>query len=156
MSKKYLLTQTDLESLTLEFRELIDVKRPAIIAQLQEARSHGDLSENADYDSAKTEQGNIEKRINELQNILNNYQIIRKDKSLADEIVVSSIVTFKDLSTNEETKIEITGSEGSNPWEGKISNESPLALAIIGKKVGDEIEVIGLDSSYFIKILKIE
>lgn len=156
MSKKHLLTQSDFDALTKEFRNLIDVKRPEIIAQLQEARAHGDLSENADYDAAKTEQGNIEKRINELQNILSNYQIIRKDKSSIDEVIISSIVTFKNLSTNEESTIEITGSEGANPWEGKISNESPLALALIGRKVGDEVEILGLDSTYSVKILKIE
>ncbi len=152
-----LLTIEDKKRLEAELKELIEVKQPEIIQQLQEARAQGDLSENADYDAAKAEQGNIEKRINEINNILNNYQLVGQGSSGVkhDVVSISATVKFENLSNKKVYQFLIIGSEGANPKENKISNDCPLARSIIGKKVGDVVEVKGIETPYKVKILEI-
>lgn len=152
--EKILLTKAKFDELQAELDNLINVKRPDIIKQIQAAREQGDLSENADYDAAKEKQTEIESRISEIQNTLENCQIDSgHDKK--GEVSVYNYVQYEDLSDNTINVVQIVGSIESNPDEHKISNESPLAKALLEKKVGDITEVKGIDVHYKIKVLKI-
>ena len=143
------------DTLKVELKDLITVKSPEIIKQIQDAREQGDLSENADYDSAKNEQARLEWRIQEIEEILNRYEIIRESSSNKKIVSIGSTVKFKDLSDNKEYEYEICGSIESDPLVGKISNESPLAKAILNKTVGTKSEVRGIDKPYKVEIIKI-
>lgn len=153
---KQLLTLEDKQKLETELDFLINVRRPEIIKQIQDAREQGDLSENADYDAAKNEQGRIEEQIQKIKHILENSTII--DSSAIDVNVVSigCTVTVFDYQDNKEYSFTIVGSEGSDPENFKISNESPLAKSIIGLKKGDTVEVKGIEKPYRVKIEKIK
>lgn len=155
MSKR-ILTVEDRDRLQSELRELIEVKKPEIIKQLQEARAQGDLSENADYDAAKTEQGNIEKRIAEINDILSDYELVSTHTKSSNIIIVGTTVKFETLSDKKIHEYLIIGSEGANPKENKISNDCPLSKSILGKKVGDVVEVKGIETPYKVKILEIK
>lgn len=153
---KQLLTLEDKQKLETELDFLINVRRPEIIKQIQDARDQGDLSENADYDAAKNEQGRIEEQIQKIKHVLENSTII--DSSTIDVNVVSigCTVTVFDYQDNKEYSFTIVGSEGSDPENFKISNESPLAKSIIGLKKGDTVEVKGIEKPYRVKIEKIK
>lgn len=152
--EKILLTKASFDELQAELDTLIKVKRPEIIKQIQDAREQGDLSENADYDAAKEKQTELENRIQEIQSILENCQIDSgKDKK--GEVSVYNYVQYHDESDKTTNIVQIVGSIESDPDEGKISNESPLARALLGKKEGETVEVKGIDNHYSIKILKI-
>ncbi len=152
--EKVLLTQAKYNELKAELENLINVKRPEIIKQIQAAREQGDLSENADYDAAKDKQTEIEHRISDIQATLENCTIeTGKDKK--GEVSVYNYVQYQDESDKTTNVVQIVGSVESDPDEGRISNESPLAKALLGRKVGETIEVKGIDVHYSIKILKI-
>ncbi len=151
----FLLTVEGKEKLEKEIRFLIDEKRPGIIIQIQEAREQGDLSENADYDAAKAAQGELEARINEIDNILNKCRIISKEDNIENQVSIGNKVKFKDFSDKKTYEYEIVGSNDTNPKENRISNVSPLARALLYKSVGEEIEVKGIENPYKIKILEI-
>ena len=155
---KILLSEEGLEKLNAELRELIDVKRPEIIKAIQEAREQGDLSENADYDAAKNQQGEIEKRIQEIKNILTNYELINEtnDTTSNEKVKVGSKVKILDLSDNEEYEYEIVGEVEADPDNNKISNMSPLAQALLGRGDKAVVEVRNIDNPYRVKILKIK
>ena len=154
--KEYFLTESGVKKLKDELKNLIDVKRPEIIKAIKEAREQGDLSENADYDAAKNTQGEIEKRINEIQDILNYAKIIDEDKSASTRVKVGSKVVIYDFSDKQNYTYEIVGEIESNPDNNKISNLSPLARAILNKTVNTVTEVHGVEEPYKIKILKIQ
>lgn len=158
LNEKTLLTEEGLNKLNAELRELIDEKRPTIIKAIQEAREQGDLSENADYAAAKNEQGEIEKRIQEIKDILSNYELISevKDDTSNEKVKVGSKVKLLDLSDNEEVTYEIVGEVEADPDNNKISNQSPLAQAILGKNVKTIVEIRNIDDPYKVKILKIK
>lgn len=143
-AEKIFLTKKGVEELQDEFRNLIDVIRPNVIKDLQEARAQGDLSENADYDAARARQAEVEARIKQIEHILANVEIIDDEKGKKQKrIHVGSSVTFLDLSDNEEYTYSIVGSVEADPLSGKISNESALGVALIGKDVSNkEIEVL--------------
>lgn len=151
---KILLTKSSYDELKSELDLLINVKRPEIIKQIQEAREQGDLSENADYDAAKEKQTEIENRIQEIQSTLENC-IIDSGKDKKGEVSVYNYVKYFDEADKVENIVQIVGSIESDPDEGRISNESPLAKALLGKKEGDLVEVKGIDNYYSVKILKI-
>lgn len=157
--EKNLMTAEGKKELEKELRHLVDVRRPEIIKQIQEAREQGDLSENADYDAAKNMQAQIEARIKEIENILSNVKIISSTTSKAkkDEKVVSvgSTVTLEDYQDKKTYVFKIVGPIESNPAENKISNECPLAKSILGKKVDEEAHVKGIEEPYKVKILAI-
>ena len=157
--EKNLMTIEGKKELEKELRHLIDVKRPSIIKQIQEAREQGDLSENADYDAAKNMQAQIEARIKEIENILSNVKIIStsKEKSKSDDkyVSVGSTVTLEDFQDKKKYTFKIVGPIESNPADNKISNECPLAKSIMGKKVNDEAHVKGIEEPYKVKILSI-
>jgi transcription elongation factor GreA len=154
--KKYLLTKEGIDKLKEELNHLVSVKRPEVIKLIQEAREQGDLSENADYDAAKNSQREIEKRIEEIHEILNHAEIIKTKKSDELKIKVGSLVTIYDSSEKKENTYEIVGEVEADPNHNKISNLSPLAKAMLNKTVGAQVEIHGVEEPYKIKILKIE
>lgn len=132
------VTQEGLEKMRNELEELKTVKRPAVIKRIAEARELGDLSENGDYQDAKDEQGFIEGRIVELENLINKSEVIKKKESNGEVALGAKIIAECDGSQREFT---IVGSNEANPSSGMISYESPIGMAFIGRKVGDIVEV---------------
>lgn len=135
-----------------ELNELKNVRRPEVIKALKEARALGDLSENADYDAARNEQAIIENKIAELEYKLEHAQII--DNSNKNEVSLGSTVTIS-YDDGEEEEFKIVGSMEADPFENKISNESPLGTAMLKHKIGDTVLVNSPDGGYNIKIEKI-
>ncbi len=148
-----LLTAKGFAELEEELNELRTTKREENIQAIKEARSHGDLSENSEYDAARDEQAKIEARIQELEYKLEHATIIdSKDK---DTVNVGCDVTILYVDDEEEDTYSIVGSLEADPFENKVSNESPIGAALIGSKVGDVIPVAGPNGTYDIKVLKI-
>jgi len=139
--KKKLLTYAGLRALEQELEDLKVVKRKEVAQKIKEAREQGDLSENAEYDAAKDEQRDIEARIEELETILKNVEVVDEDEVDLDTINVGCAVKVYDITFDEEMDFKIVGSTEANSLEGKISNESPVGHALIGKQVGDQIDV---------------
>jgi transcription elongation factor GreA len=140
--KKFLLTKEGLEKLNEELRVLINEKRKEVIERIQEAVAHGDLSENADYAQAKEEQSFIEGRIQEIEEMIKNAEIIDTTTRHSAVTIGSTItVTVKSENSQEDRKYTIVGSNEANPSEGKISNESLVGKALLGRKVGESVTV---------------
>ena len=139
--KKNLLTYAGLKKLEEELHDLKVVKRKEVAGKIKEAREQGDLSENAEYDAAKDEQRDIEARIEEIEKILKNAEVVVEDEVELDRINVGCKVKVYDYEFEEEMELKIVGSTEANSLEGKISNESPVGKALIGKKVGDVVAV---------------
>ncbi|MBQ7276406.1 MAG: transcription elongation factor GreA [Bacilli bacterium] len=158
MNKKYSLTQEGLKKYQEELQNLKDVERVKNIQDLKDARAQGDLSENADYDAARNRQAEIEGRIRELENIIKNHVIIDVENRKVDDNVsnLGKTVKIRYLDDDDELEVTIVGSLESNPVEGKISNESPLGLAILSAKVNDVVEVKTENDSFKVKILNIK
>lgn len=153
--KPIYLTEEGLAEIKAELDELINVKRPANIQAIKEARSLGDLSENADYDSARNEQAQIEGRIKKLEQMLENYCII--EKTSKDTVGLGSTVSIRYVDEDdEEDEYKIVGSQEADPFASKISNESPIAQALMDKKVGDIVTVESPNGSYQIEITEIK
>ena len=155
MTKKeeILLTAKGYAELEEELNELRTTKREENIQAIKEARSHGDLSENSEYDAARDEQAKIEARIQELEYKLENATII--DSTDKTSVNVGCEVTILYVDDDEEDTYSIVGSLEADPFENKVSNESPIGAALIGSKVGDIISVLGPNGSYDVKVLKI-
>ena len=156
MEKKNLMTYAGLKKLEDELHELKVVRRKKVAEKIKEAREQGDLSENAEYDAAKDEQRDIEARIEELEAILKNAEVVVEDEADTEKINVGCKVLVYDEEFEEEVEFKIVGSTEANSLQGKISNESPLGKALIGAKVGDEISVEAPAGMMNYKILKIE
>ena len=139
--KKKLLTYAGLRALEQELEDLKVVKRKEVAQKIKEAREQGDLSENAEYDAAKDEQRDIEARIEELETILKNVEVVDEEEVDLDKINVGCAVKVYDITFDEEMDFKIVGSTEANSLEGKISNESPVGHALIGKVVGDIVDV---------------
>ncbi|MBR6336646.1 MAG: transcription elongation factor GreA [Ruminococcus sp.] len=120
---------------------LVTVRRSEVAQKLKEARSFGDLSENAEYDEAKNDQAILEARISELEYIIANANVVDDDDISVDEIGVGSVIKLRDIELDEIEELSIVGSTESDPDNGKISDESPIGKAALGKKVGDVFEV---------------
>ncbi len=155
-NEKRFLTLQDVNEYKEKLEYLINVRRPEIIQQIQDAREQGDLSENADYDAAKNEQGHIEEEIQKIKDILDNYELIDSKVVDTKKVTIGTTVTYLDFSDNKEYTFTIVGSEGSDPENGKISNESPLAKTILDLKVNDTVEVKSIDKPYKVQIKKIQ
>ena len=151
--QEFLLTSEGYLELETELNNLKSDDRPRIIEAIKEARAQGDLSENADYDAARDEQAKIEARIQELEYMLEHAKIIEKAKG--DRVEVGTTVTVKYVEDDEEEVYSIVGSMEADPFENKISNESPIGRAIMNKKVGETISVESPNGSYDIKIVSI-
>ena len=154
--KKKILTYTGLRALEEELENLKVVKRKEVAAKIREAREQGDLSENAEYDAAKDEQRDIETRIEEIEKILKNVEVVDEDEVDLDKINVGCVVVLYDKEFDEEVEYKIVGSTEANSLQGKISNESPLGKALIGRTVGEDIEVEAQAGIIEYKVLKIE
>lgn len=139
--KKNLLTYAGLKALEEELHDLKVVKRKEVAGKIKEAREQGDLSENAEYDAAKDEQIDIEARIEQIEKILKNAEVVVEDEVDLDKISVGCLVKVYDEEFEEEMEFKIVGSSEANSLQGKISNESPVGKALIGAKVGEEITV---------------
>ena len=154
--KKEVVTKEYFEELQAKYRRLIDVERPQVLEELAAARSQGDLSENADYDAARNKQAEIEATIRELEFTLNNIEVA-SDKVSKNKITATSTVVIYDLADEEEYTFQLVGSIGSDPEKGKITTESSLGAALLGKEVGNEVEVIcGDGSSYKVIVREIK
>lgn len=151
--KTNFLTEQGVKELKKELDYLINIKRPENIQALKEARALGDLSENAEYDAARTEQAQIEAKIVELEATLGNVTIIKNKKT--DEVAIGATVTIEYVDDKEQEEYQIVGSKEANPDQNKISNESPIAKAILDKKVNDIVTVESPNGTYDIKIKKI-
>ena len=139
--KKNLLTYAGLKKLEEELHDLKVVKRKEVAGKIKEAREQGDLSENAEYDAAKDEQRDIEARIEELEKILKNAEVVVEDEVDLNKINVGCAVKVYDITFDEEMEFKIVGSTEANSLEGKISNESPVGQALMGKQIGDVVTV---------------
>ncbi len=138
MSKKYLLTPEGLHKLNEELKNLIEVKRKEVIERIREAAAHGDLSENADYAQAREEQSFIEGRIAEIEDMIKNAEIINTNGH-SNSVSIGSTVIVN--ANGQERKYTIVGSNEANPKENKISNESLVGKALLGRKVKDKLKV---------------
>ena len=154
--KKTILTYAGLKALEEELENLKVVKRKEVAAKIKEAREQGDLSENAEYDAAKDEQRDIEARIEEIEKILKNAEVVVEDEVDFDKINIGCSVLVYDKEFDEEIQFKIVGSTEANSLQGKISNESPVGQALLGKKVGGEIQVETQAGVMEYKVLKIE
>ena len=153
MSDKIYLTNEGFLEIEEELNNLREVKRPAIIKALKDARALGDLSENADYDAARKEQAQIEGRIVELEKILEIAELIEKKDT--DSVGLGTTVKIKYLEDDDVEEYRIVGSKEADPSEDKISNESPLAKAIMGAKAGEVRSVESPNGKYDVEILEI-
>ena len=157
MGDKIKLTRAGKEELERELRYLIDEAREEVKRQLAEARAQGDLSENADYDAARNRQAEVEGRIKEIEDILSNCELIDDEKSSkkkGDRVALGSTVTIRFLETGKENKYMIVGTVESDPFNNKISNACPLGEALIGRSVGDVVEVKA-KKNYKVEITKL-
>ena len=155
MTEKMYVTQQGLDDLNKELRHLIEVERPDIIEDLKAARAQGDLSENADYDTARDRQARVEARVREIEATLDNVEIIDSNTGGHKKVALGATVTIMDYGINEEDTFTIVGSVEADPLNGKLSNVSPLAQAMLDKEVDDVVKV-DVDSPYEVKILDIK
>jgi transcription elongation factor GreA len=135
------MTQAGKDKLVQELDFLKSVKRKEVVERIKIARSFGDLSENSEYDSAKEEQAFVEGRITTLENMIRNAKIIAEAATGSDSVTLGSTVTFVELPDGDEETYSIVGSAEADPFEWKISNDSPIAKSLLGKKVGDQVSV---------------
>ena len=152
--KVYLTNEGFLE-IEEELNELKNVRRPAVIKALKEARALGDLSENADYDAARNEQAQVEGRIQELEKIMENAHIIEKNSNGKVGLGSTVVIKYLDDDDDETEEYQIVGSKEADPSSNKISNESPLAIAIMNAKVGDVKAVESPNGQYDVKIVEV-
>lgn len=153
--KKNLLTYAGLKKLEEELHDLKVVKRKEVAEKIKEAREQGDLSENAEYDAAKDEQRSIEAKIEELEKIIRNAEVIDESSFDKDTVSIGSTVRFYDEEFEEELEYRIVGSTESDILKGLISNESPLGKALIGAKIGQVVEVESAEGVATYKVLEI-
>jgi len=154
-SKKFLMTYEGVKKLEEELDYLKTIKRVEIKEKIKVARSFGDLSENAEYDEAKNEQAFVEGRIATLENMLKNASVVDEADISTDKVGVGSVVKVKDYEFDEVVDFSIVGSAESNPAEFKISNESPVGKSLMGKKIGEIVEVPTPDGVFKYEILDI-
>lgn len=154
--KKNILTYDGLKALEDELQDLKVVRRKEVAQKIKEAREQGDLSENAEYDAAKDEQRDIEARIEELEKILKNAEVIDEAEFEQGKINIGCTVRLFDFDFDEEVEYRLVGSTEADILQNKISNESPIGKAIVGKKVGDVVDVEGIEGTCQFKILEIQ
>lgn len=153
--KKIRMSAEGYKKMEQELEYLITVRRAEVAEKLKEARSFGDLSENAEYDEAKNEQGILEAKIQEMEITIANAIVVDESEFLGDEVEVGTTVTLKDLDLDEEMVLQIVGSTEADPENNKISEDAPIGIAALKKKVGDIIEVEAPMGSIRMEILAI-
>ena len=152
-TKEIYLTASGLDEIKKELEYLKMVKRPEVITALKEARALGDLSENAEYDAARSEQAQVEAKIQELEAMIENVVLITDVTN--DEVSIGNSVKLKCVDDDEIEEYTIVGSKEADPFNNKISNESPIAKAILGLKVGDVVAVESPNGEYKVEIVEI-
>lgn len=155
IEKVYPMTLEGKQKLEEELEYLKTVKRKDIVERIKIARSFGDLSENSEYESAKDEQAFVEGRVTTIENMLRFSEIIDNSKTAADEVSLGRKVTFIELPDGDEEEYTIVGSAEADPFNGLISNDSPIAKALMGKKVGSEVTFSTPGGDMFVKIVEI-
>ncbi len=154
MADKFFMTKKGYEEAVERLKYLQTIKRQEIVERIAEARSHGDLSENAEYDAARNEQSANEGEIADLEYKVKNAEIIEENND-STTVHLQSFVTVYDMELEEEETYEITGSTEANAMQNKISNESPMGAALLKHKVGDKVTVHAPDGDYQVKIVSI-
>ncbi|SDY57655.1 transcription elongation factor GreA [Tindallia californiensis] len=155
-NKEMVLTPKGKEKIENELEQLKTVRRKEIAARIKQAIEFGDISENSEYDEAKNEQAQIEEKINKLENTLRQAVIIDEEDIRTDTVSIGSLVHVKEEGDDEVVEYMIVGSAEADPYEAKISNESPVGRALIGKKVGEKAEVQIPDGVTFYEVIKID
>lgn len=156
MDKKNILTYQGLQKLEEELQNLKVVRRKEVAQKIKEAREQGDLSENAEYDAAKDEQRDIEARIEDIEKILKNAEVVVEEEVELDKISIGCKVKILDVEENDELEYKIVGSTEANSLKGKISNESPVGKALLGAKIGDVVKVETHVGELEYKVLEIQ
>ena len=153
-TQEHFITKEGLNDLKKELENLTTVVRPDVVADIKEARAQGDLSENAEYHAAREKQSIVEARIKELEYLIEHVTVIEAGDT--SEVRVGSTVEIEYIDDNETEEYSIVGSTEADPFENKISNESPIAKAILGKKAGETVSVESPNGSYNVKIVSIK
>jgi transcription elongation factor GreA len=141
MIDKVPITREGLEKLKQELHNILTVERPGNIKAIEEARSHGDLSENAEYHAAKERQSFLEAKINELEMAISRSEVIEIDRGQTETIIFGTTVELRNIANNQNVKYQLLGPYESDPESGRISVTSPLGKALIGKEEGDDIKI---------------
>ena len=156
MSDEIFLTKEGYDKIMAELEELTAVKRPEVAERIKEAISYGDISENAEYDSAKNEQAELEQRIDKLENMIRKAKIIDGDEVAKDKVGLGLTVLLKDAAADTEMEFTIVGATEADPFDGKISNESPVGAALMGRKNNEIVEIQVPDGIVSYEILDIQ
>lgn len=154
--KSYYMTQEGKEKLEEELLYLKTDRRQEVVERIKIARDFGDLSENSEYDAAKDEQAFVETRIAQVEKMIRNSVIIENDEENQDTVSLGKSVTFIELPDGDEETYTIVGSAEADPFEGKISNDSPMAKSLLGKEIGEEVTVTTPGGDIQVKIMKVE
>lgn len=154
-SKEVIMTAEGLKKIEDELEYLKTVRRKEVAEKIKAALAFGDISENSEYDEAKNDQADLEKRIMKLEGILSNARLIDESEIKTDEVSLGSVVLVKDVEFDEVTEYTIVGATEADPYENKISNESPVGRSLLGKKVGDVVEVLVPEGTAHFEIQKI-
>ncbi|MFD1850198.1 transcription elongation factor GreA [Oceanobacillus bengalensis] len=155
VEKSYYMTQEGKEKLEKELEYLKTDRRQEVVERIKIARDFGDLSENSEYDAAKDEQAFVEQRITQVEKMIRNAVIIEHDEENADIVSLGKSVTFIELPDGEEETYTIVGSAEADPFEGKISNDSPMAKSLLGHEIGAEVSVSTPGGDIKVKITKV-
>lgn len=154
--KTYPMTLAEKEQLEQELENLKLVRRPEVVERIKIARSYGDLSENSEYDAAKDEQAFVEGQIQILETKIRYAEIIDSEAVAKDEVAIGKTVVVQEVNTTDQDVYHIVGAAGADIFSGRISNESPIAQALIGKKTGDIVTIESPAGSYDVEILSVE
>ena len=154
--KTYAMTLAEKEQLEQELENLKLVRRPEVVERIKIARSYGDLSENSEYDAAKDEQAFVEGQIQILETKIRYAEIIDSEAVAKDEVAIGKTVVVQEVNTTDQDVYHIVGAAGADIFSGRISNESPIAQALIGKKTGDIVTIESPAGSYDVEILSVE
>ncbi|MCA0986154.1 transcription elongation factor GreA [Guptibacillus algicola] len=153
--KKYYMTKDGKEKLEQELEQLKTEKRKEVVERIKVARSFGDLSENSEYDAAKDEQAFVEARITTVENMIRNAEIIEEDQSASNVVTIGKRVKFLEIPDGDEEEYIIVGSAEADPFEGKISNDSPMARSLLGRKIGEKVNVQTPGGEIRVEILEV-
>ena len=155
MSEEILLTQEGYDKVVSEHEYLVSVRREEVSQHLKEAKSYGDLSENAEYDAAKNEQAELEERIAKLEYMMRNAKIVSEEEMTGEHVNLGLTVRIKDQKTGKQAKYTIVGITDADPFTGKISNESPVGKALLGRAKGEVVEIETESGILVYKIMEI-
>lgn len=153
--KSYYMTEEGKKNLEQELHEMKTEKRKEVVERIKIARGFGDLSENSEYDAAKDEQAFVESRIQQIEHMLRNAVIIENNSDNPDVVTLGKTVKFQEIPEGDEEEYTIVGSAEANPFEGKISNDSPMAKSLLGKEIGDKVSVQTPAGDLEVKIISV-